>query len=798
MKKKILAVICSVALCMTPVSPALAVENSNYEEVQVEDINLVQGLAEPGKLVQELEVSYKNPLYSRERVHDGFGFEEKRLLSFGDTSEEQEAIGFVRRALVDRENTFTVAYCSNYVLTEDKLMEIFNEALAHTGNPEEGDYLRWHYEEMGAYTSTYLLVGEEYDYLHDITFEMTYYTDASQEAIVADRVAEVLDELNIASIESDYLKAKKIYRYICNNVTYDYTNLKDDTYNLKYTAYAALIDGTAVCQGYANLLYRMLLEAGIDNRIISGTGNGDLHAWSIIGMGGNYYNTDATWDAGCDNYAWFMKGTNDFDGHSRDAEYLTTSFQNTYPTPVTNYTLAKPTGLKISTSATTGKPKLTWTAVEGADKYEIYRATSKNGTYTKMWTQTGTTYVNTAAVAGKTYYYKVRAIDNENSYATSAFSTVYSITCDLAAPTGLKISTSATSGKPKLTWAAVEGADKYEIYRATSKNDTYTKMWTQTGTTYVNTAAVAGKTYYYKVRAIDNENSYATSAFSTVYYITCDLAAPTGLKISTSATSGKPKLTWTAVEGADKYEIYRSTSKNGTYTKMWTQTGTTYVNTAAVAGKTYYYKVRAIDNENSYATSAFSTVYYITCDLAAPTGLKISTSETSGKPKLTWTAVEGADKYEIYRATGKTGTYTKMWTQTGTTYVNTAAVEGKTYYYKVRAIDNENSYATSAFSTVYYVTCDLATPQILKTGLSATGKPMITWKKVEGADKYEIYRSTSKNGTYTKMWTQKGTTYTNTSSTAGKTYYYKVKAIYAGNSYANSWFSSVVVVTTPQ
>lgn len=422
MKKKILAVICSAALCMAPVSPALAVENSNYEEAPVEDINLAQGLAEPGKLVQELELSYKNPLYSRERVHDGFSFEEKRLLSFGDTSEEQKAIGLVRRALVDRKNTFTVAYCSNYVLTEDKLMEIFNEALAHTGNPEEGDYLRWHYEEMGAYTSTYLLVGEKYDYLHDITFEMIYYADASQEDIVADRVAEVLGELNIASIESDYLKAKKIYRYICNNVTYDYTNLKDDTHNLKYTAYAALIDGTAVCQGYANLLYRMLLEAGIDNRIISGTGNGDLHAWSIIGMGGNYYNTDATWDVGCDNYAWFMKGTNDFDGHSRDAEYLTTSFQNIYPTPVTNYTLAKPIGLKISTSATSGKPKLTWTAVEGADKYEVWRKVGDDGQYTKYRTTTTTEITDEGITSGKVYHYKVSAISDNNSNANSLFS----------------------------------------------------------------------------------------------------------------------------------------------------------------------------------------------------------------------------------------------------------------------------------------------------------------------------------------------------------------------------------------
>lgn len=58
------------------------------------------------------------------------------------------------------------------------------------------------------------------------------------------------------------------------NVKYDYENLDDTDYKLKYTAYAALLNGTAVCQGYANLLYRMALEAGIDARFISGLGNG--------------------------------------------------------------------------------------------------------------------------------------------------------------------------------------------------------------------------------------------------------------------------------------------------------------------------------------------------------------------------------------------------------------------------------------------------------------------------------------------------------------------------------------------
>ena len=81
--------------------------------------------------------------------------------------------------------------------------------------------------------------------------------------------------------------------------------------------------------------------------------------------------------------------------------------------------------MKITTS--NGSPRLTWNAVTGAAKYEVYRATSKNGSYTKMFTTSNLSYTNTSAKAGTTYYYKVKAVSKVKSTANSAFSTVVSI-----------------------------------------------------------------------------------------------------------------------------------------------------------------------------------------------------------------------------------------------------------------------------------------------------------------------------------------------------------------------------------
>lgn len=243
-------------------------------------------------------------------------------------------------------------------------------------------------------------------------------------------------------------------------------------------------------------------------------------------------------------------------------------------------------------------------------------------------------------------------------------------------------------------------------------------------------------------------------------------------KGSNKASTGKPVVTWEPVEGAVKYEVYRSTKKNGTYTRGTSTTGTTYTNTKAVAGKYYYYFVRAIDADGNYADS---NIIGRTCDLAQTT-ITVSNVASTGKVKISWTAVEGATKYEVYRATSKNGTYSRISTTANTSVTNTKAEAGKTYYYKVRAICDVDA-AAGAYSAVKSRTCDLAQTTVTLSNVASTGKIKISWKAVEGATKYEVYRATSKDGTYSRISTTSNTSVTNTKADAGKTYYYKVRAI---------------------
>lgn len=62
----------------------------------------------------------------------------------------------------------------------------------------------------------------------------------------------------------------------------------------------------------------------------------------------------------------------------------------------------------------------------GAVKYEIWRSTSKSGTYTKIYTTKYVNYTDSGAKSGVTYYYKVRAICSVSA-ATGAYSAVKSV-----------------------------------------------------------------------------------------------------------------------------------------------------------------------------------------------------------------------------------------------------------------------------------------------------------------------------------------------------------------------------------
>lgn len=352
------------------------------------------------------------------------------------------------------------------------------------------------------------------------------------------------------------------------------------------------------------------------------------------------------------------------------------------------------------------------------------------------------------------------------------------------APVSVKISNVASSGKIKLTWGKVNGAVKYEVYRARAINGQYSLMKTTTTNAYTDTTAEAGKVYFYQIKAVTDMG--IASEFSSKVSCRCNLPRAE-VSVSNVASSGKMMVSWKKIDGAVKYEVYQSDSKNGTFKLVKTTTATSYINTTASVGKTCYYKVKAI-HSNSSANAADSAVKSGTCALVQP-NVKISNNGTTGKNELTWTKLAGAKEYQIWRSTAKNGTCKLIKTTTSTSYTDSNSTAGKTYYYKVKAVHSVAK-ASSAFSAIKSGLCDLAQPNVKVTNAAATGKVKLSWTKLAGAKSYKIYRSTSKTGSFTPVKTTTALSYTDPNTTAGKTYYYKVQAIHS-NTNANSVLSKV-------
>jgi len=173
-----------------------------------------------------------------------------------------------------------------------------------------------------------------------------------------------------------------------------------------------------------------------------------------------------------------------------------------------------------------------------------------------------------------------------------------------AAPAGLDAD--ATDGAIALSWNAVDEADTYRVYRATSSTDGVEGSVLATDlseTSYQDTGAENGTTYYYRVTAVDdadNQSNGSDEAKGTPF-------APPSELTGTSGDS-KIELNWGAAAGAESYSVYRDTSSmEGAQGEPLTTDlpNAAYTDTTAKNGTKYYYRVTSVnpENEESAATN---------------------------------------------------------------------------------------------------------------------------------------------------------------------------------------------------
>ena len=625
---------------------------------------------------------------------------------------EAEAVKVLRSQMIARSNDIHIKLRT--APTNDHravVMGLWDKAQEHIkGSGTTGDYLLWQYGGIGS-SFSYSQTGRENEY--DITYgpnrdysSTIWYTTAAQEQWLNNYISGTMRPQLALDTKTTYQKVEAIYNWITEKVRYDYAHLEDPGYQLQFTAYAAVRNRTAVCQGYANLLYRLANDAGNDCRIITG-GN---HAWNILQMNdGKYYCMDATWDEGQSSYSYFLKGLPEFGKtHSPQTDPNNTPYWTSYVSRMsdTDYNSAfaeAPANVTMRTAAVSGKNiVVTWQQAAGAAKYKVFRKDPVNTGWKIVATVTGLSYTDKNVTPGVKYSYTVRGINTEGALSPDYNRNGVSATVPKSTtPANVKlVGAKAVTSGIQVTWQAADGAAQYRVYRKGPGETKWTGIINVTGTSWTDKTAKAGSTYTYTVRGIAKDGKTLSSSYDKIG-VSAVIAPAKVVLVSAKADSAGILVTWQKAAGAHSYQVFRKTA--GTNWKCIAKNihDTEWKDIDAVKGTKYFYTVRAVADDGTtrggYDTTGKPAT--VTKNPTTPADVTLGKA-VAGKSGITvtWSYAADARTYRVYRkAAGETKWTIVAKNAEGKSWTDTNVTKGVKYTYTVRGV-NANGVLSSSYN----------------------------------------------------------------------------------------------------
>lgn len=413
-----------------------------------------------------------------------------------------------------------------------------------------------------------------------------------------------------------------------------------------------------------------------------------------------------------------------------------------------------PTGLV----ATVGNDQisLSWTAMNGASSYKVYRGTT-SGTYSLLASgNVPTSYVDSTVTNGTTYYYVVKSYNGSDSADSTE------VTGKPIAAYSLSSLTATSATSLEVSFPATAGGDIYDVRYGTASGN-YTTTASGVTSPHAISGLAANTTYYVVGRA---RNTVGSGASRQTVEVSVKTPTTAPASLAATATPGQVNLTWGAVTGATTYKIYRGTV-SGTYSELANNVTTnSYIDTTVTNGTSYYYVVKASNGTDS-ANSNEVSIQPISSHTIS------STSATSTSVVVNWNAVTGASGYDILWGTA-TGSYSGSTLNVTSPHTISGLSANTNYFIVVRAKNSVGS-GTTVNSTEVQRRTSPGAP----AGLTATASPGqvgLNWTATSGATSYKVYRGTT-SGSLTLLSSGVGSNaYLDSTVTNGTTYYYSVVA----------------------
>lgn len=448
--------------------------------------------------------------------------------------------------------------------------------------------------------------------------------------------------------------------------------------------------------------------------------------------------------------------------------------------------LAPPAAVAASDGEFSSMVRVTWDESPGATHYRLYRNTTNNTVTATALTPWMTTrlWSDSDATPGALYYYWVQAATGSSGETPSDFSAYNTGWRPLMPPT-VTASDGTSTEHVLVQWDEPVGANYYCVYRHLSNDPTQATALTAwiTSSSYTDTTAVTGVPYYYWVKAAGAAGGVRPSDFSSADVGWKAYQAPTNVVATDGTDTARVLVSWDAVPMATYYRVYRSlTNDPGTATELgsW-QTGVSYSDQGATPGFDYYYWIKAAAGSAGERPSEFSAGDAGWRALSPPTGTAATDGDFAAYVRITWELSGGDAWYRVYRGTvlnPKLAGGIGNWSQNATSYNDTTATPGATYYYWVKVATDGSGTHASIVSNMDTGWRALAAPTTTASNGTYVDRVAVGWSAVAGATHYRVFRATTNIAAASTPISDWLTTppFDDTTAVPGTGYFYWVRA----------------------
>ena len=388
---------------------------------------------------------------------------------------------------------------------------------------------------------------------------------------------------------------------------------------------------------------------------------------------------------------------------------------------------------------------VTWNAVPDAVGYRVYYKPEGQTAWKTLAANTEeTAYLFTGAEYASTYTFTVRAINSNGEVASDFYRD------GITAKFGYQPTLTSASefGKITLEWDPFPKANAYRLFVKNTKNTKWQKVIDTEELSYEFTEGVVGETYTFTLRYLDENGKYISDydpagVSERFYTYETQLVTPSNIKAAATNENGTVKITWNEVPNAINYLIFFREGTGGGWTRLATTSENVYLHTDRANNTVYSYTVRCIDEDGRYM-SAFDKTGAVLHYYDYPETVKAAATTAQGAVKITWNAIDGAEKYQLFvRRTDQNGGWKKLAQTTANSYTQTSCLNNAVYTYTVRCIDSKGNYLSGYLAdgaTIHYYRY----PDNLKA-VKWGNQIIFSYAEVEGAASYAVFWQSSQS-----------------------------------------------------